>query len=1328
MEVAGGSSIGALRTFAASCCPQDGRKTGGGCCADALTFSVSPPPASDEFSHEVAAGFLFAEEMKIVRQLQAKCKEGRELIKVIYCSRSCARAFPPGVVADQADPKKTKQYHYAIYTGGVAVEHYTMLMLQPQMEKIKQLNAYCSQAVVLLSDNIQRTTVHENMTRVIPDVMMDALVDIMDVILQLNHLHDTKSSLRNDFSVFKRVFLHIKDDLPDADLVEKDIVRLQEFMGSSYQAKGSVWDSLRHNLTNVKRYDQVTYLLLRHCVIHIENDACMTPSSKFKYIRALSYLIAVLEGSDTWKKTNTLPGADKKVIEAAVKLIARFPVIPMFHETSIKPVRAFQSQGGTYKLEAVNGVAPLKNRDIMFDVVAASRDCKATCEAYLPRLMHAVNMGADQEYTQEQIDALYEVLVDGISHLSKWKSSFLLFLAWKYENPRTNEVLRATGIPMDSPFLEYERVTKHNYSDEEWLAMADIIYGVKSVVQILRESQLILAKCVRRKVYQQIQVFVQHTLLPILHRADKRKLGCTKLLHDIRAMCGDWVDSELLMSDFKKKRKERKFSQIPDRTASAPLCQIQMLRTAIDSMFAKRSMGDLNTKSTTSSILFSFKKDLDSSDAETLQEFYRKAGAFPVLLDLSATLNELGDFSHLWFRELYVELVKSVQIPAEISLPWLLVEHCLDGNTSRVEPVLAILDAYNDAGNCSLYDLQQQHLYDETEAEGKLCFDHFVFLLADRVYLHCKTLAAKNACREWIRDGSAQVNSLAPKNAPAIKLNSTLLALTKVFDAEEDDSKYKRILTQRHVSLFGRSYDLTFQLGQRVDALLGKDLEAWFTKFEASDATCYVAMLDMLKILKTTHASLSALGLVEFDDVLGETNDETVGCLLEHSTYVENAVRSRVHEQILQSILSDLCQHFSLKFDERRLIRMQLHEALTMTVGDQFAHEECLRKAKKHGLSRGSVFRSKIGNSAAAKAAKYGALEKAITGTHRVFFGEPHVEALCELLSQRELVDVANDCINFAVAKIEDVLALCIPALGSTIPPFRLPRFMYRTEGCYGYFEGKYKHLLDSDELEAQIFHCFREIGNALMFLLVLGSVLDTKAIQLKATQQPDHLGYPNGRHPHLFQCALERIDSMLEMSGIASEWEAAPDSQPEKMPNASSFYHVWCALEFLSCNPPRGCIGDSMMDDSAPLSLRGMFGDGVQFAGCTLVHLLGQRTLYDLWNVSQHVINVHHYEEVKAASDVQIALVSSKQGRQKGESCSVQTTVGTLDREMADKAAHFVVNAREMRATSKQVFHTLETAWPSGKRKPATFTPPSFTPPVKTPSSPLATHAQYLR
>ncbi|KAJ8575000.1 hypothetical protein ON010_g4213 [Phytophthora cinnamomi] len=1206
--------------------------------SDALALAASPPPASEEFAHEEAAAFVFTDEMRTVRQLQSKCEEGRALVNAIYCCRSCARAFPPGVVADEADPSKMRQYHHAIFTetniywwwwwcsaaaaggedqaaervlrpGGGAAERQHPAHDGAREHDARDPGRHDGRA----RGHHGRDSAAKPLAR-----HQKQFEKRLHCFQEVRRGEDAYGALRAVGHItvclcICRVFLHVKDDLPDAESVEKDIARLQEFMGSSYQAKGAVWDSLRHNLTNVKR---------------------------FKYIRALSYLMAVLEGSVVWKKTNSLPGADKKVIEAvrkassrlfnddvfvlaaslwstyvdvvlyyqAGKLIARFPVIPVLLETSVKPAKVLQSQG-SYRLESTNGVASCKNRDAIFDIVAASRDCKATCEAFLPRLMHMLNSVTDQEHDQGPNDTAYEVLVDGIAHICKWKSD------------GANNLWRE----ISSPDLE----------------------GVP-------------------------------------------------------------VEAREMSSDFKKKHKERKFSQIPDRTASASLCQIQMLRTAIDSMYAKRSMGDLNAKSSTPSAIFSFKKDLDSSDAESLQEFYHKAGAFPVLLNLSTTLDELADFSCLWFREQYLELAKSVQIPAEISLPWLLIEHSLDGASTRVEPVLAILDAYNDAGSCSLHELRQQHLYDEAEAEGKLCFDHFVFLLAERVYLHYKSLAAKDVCQQWSCHGTAPDRNLPVKSAVVAKLNPTLVSLNQALGVEEEDAKYESILTQRHVNVFGRNYDLTFQLGQRVDALVRKDLEGWFTKFEASDATCYVAMLEILKVLKRTHSSLSTLGLDEFDDVFEETNDESVECLL-NPLSVENPIQSRVHEQISQTIRTDLCQHFSLKFNYRRFIRMPLHEALVLKVGDQFAHEECLRKAKKHRLSRGSILRTKLGNSAAVKAAKYGALEKTITGTHRAYFGEPHIQALCELLPKRELLAVANDCIDFAVTKIEDVLALCIPALGSTIPPFRLPRFMYRTE--------------DSNELEAQIFHCFREIGNALMFLLVLGTIFNVNAIQSNATQQPVT---STERLPSLFQCALERIDSMLKRSEIALEWEAGPDSQPEKMPNASSFYHVWCALEFLSCNRPRGG-GDDSMEQGELLSVREMFGDGVQLAGCTLVHLLGQRTLYDLWNVSQHVLNVRHYEEVKTASETQVALVSSStKSRQKGEAPNLQTTVGTLDRDMEDKAARFVVNAREMRATSKQMFHTLELAWPSGPRSPATFAPPPFTPPLKTPSSPLG--AQYHR
>lgn len=42
----------------------------------------------------------------------------------------------------------------------------------------------------------------------------------------------------------------MREQLPDSEQVEKDLLRLQDFVSG---AKGSIWDSLRHNLTNVKR-------------------------------------------------------------------------------------------------------------------------------------------------------------------------------------------------------------------------------------------------------------------------------------------------------------------------------------------------------------------------------------------------------------------------------------------------------------------------------------------------------------------------------------------------------------------------------------------------------------------------------------------------------------------------------------------------------------------------------------------------------------------------------------------------------------------------------------------------------------------------------------------------------------------------------------------------------------------------------------------------------------------------------------------------------------------------------------------------------------------
>lgn len=196
-----------------------------------------------------------------------------------------------------------------------------------------------------------------------------------------------------------------------------------------------------------------------------------------------------------------------------------------------------------------------------------------------------------------------------------------------------------------------------------------------------------------------------------------------------------------------------------------------------------------------------------------------------------------------------------------------------------------------------------------------------------------------------------------------------------------------------------------------------------------------------------------------------------------------------------------------------------------------------------------------------------------------------------------------------------------------------------------------------------------------------------------------------------MFQRCLQRLHQTLHKTGIVAEWHAPPNSHPERMTSTSSFYHVWNALEFLSCTSRN------------EVTIREQFGDGIQLAGCTVVHLLGQRSLYELWNVNHHVLSVHHQEQTRARV---AAAATSKTSRAASGLANgdITQSVGSLGREMQDTAAAFAANATAQSWSSDKIFHVLEIAWPQpppassteprsgidGPRAP--LRPPAFVPP----------------
>lgn len=89
---------------------------------------------------------------------------------------------------------------------------------------------------------------------------------------------------------------------------------------------------------------------------------------------------------------------------------------------------------------------------------------------------------------------------------------------------------------MDTPTIEYERVLKHNYSKEELSALVDMISMVKSLANTLRNAEAKVSPFIRLNIHAEVQEFCQHTLLPLLHRVDKKHKSVKAVMLQLRSI------------------------------------------------------------------------------------------------------------------------------------------------------------------------------------------------------------------------------------------------------------------------------------------------------------------------------------------------------------------------------------------------------------------------------------------------------------------------------------------------------------------------------------------------------------------------------------------------------------------------------------------------------------------------------------------------------------------------------------------------------------------------------------------------------------------------
>ncbi|XP_072268911.1 cytoplasmic FMR1-interacting protein 1 isoform X3 [Pyxicephalus adspersus] len=630
-----------------------------------------------------------------------------------------------------------------------------------------------------------------------------------------------------------------------------------------------------------------------------------------------------------------------------------------------------------------------------------------------------------------------------------------------------------------------------------------------------------------------------------------------------------------------------------------------MVRTMLESLIAEKS----GSKKT-------LRSSLEGPTILDIEKFHRESFFYTHLLNFSETLQHCCDLSQLWFREFFLELTmgRRIQFPIEMSMPWILTDHILETKeASMMEYVLYSLDLYNDSAHYALTKFKKQFLYDEIEAEVNLCFDQFVYKLADQIFAHYKVVAGSLLLDKRLRSDCK--NQGANISQPV-------------------SNRYDTLLKQRHVQLLGRSIDLNRLITQRITAAMYKSLELAIGRFESEDLTSIVELEGLIEINRLTHKLLSKyLTLDSFDAMFREANHNV------------SAPYGRITLHVFWELNYDFLPNYCYNGSTYRFVRTVL----------PFSQE--FQRDKPPNAQPQYLYGSKNLNHA----------YSSIFSTYRNFVGPPHFKMICRLLGYQGIAVVMEELLKVVKSLLQGTILQYVNTLMEVMPKIcRLPRHEYGSPGILEFFHHQLKDIVEYAELKTVCFQNLREVGNAMLFCLLIeqslsleevcdllhaapfqnilprvhvkeGERLEAKMKRLESKYAPLHLvplierlGTPQqiaiAREGDLLTkerlcCGLSMFEVILtRVRGFLDDaiWRGPlPSNGVMHVDECVEFHRLWSAMQFVYCIP----VG------AHEFTVEQCFGDGLHWAGCMIIVLLGQHRRFNVLDFCYHLLKVQKHD-----------------------------------------------------------------------------------------------------
>ncbi|XP_064636208.1 cytoplasmic FMR1-interacting protein-like isoform X2 [Lineus longissimus] len=1164
-----------------------------------ISYTTSMDTNFEDRNAYVTGVAKYIEEATVHAELNVLLEEGFGYASMLYTWRCCSRALPQVKSNDQ--PNRVQIYEKIVE------------VLEPQVQKLTAFMYFQRKAIDRFCGEVKRLCHKEKKNDFVSEAYLLTLGKLLNMFAVLDELKNMKASVKNDNSAYRRAaqFLRV--------MSEAQSIQESQSLSMLLATQNKIRDNLKESLQLIPGYEDLLAEIVNLCVYMYENKTYVLPEEKHMMVKVMAFGLFLMDGAAKDGREININKLDarKRINLAKIdKILKQLEVVPLFGDMQICPFN-YIKRSPHYdpgKWQNCNSSAPSGQCNLL-ELIPGMREEHVRYISELARHSNEVTTTQrDNPRTDTENKELHDLALRGLQNLSTWTLTVIELYSWKLVNHTDHH--QNPHCPKEAE--EYERATKYNYSSDEKFALIEVIAMIKGLQLLMHRMEAVFIEAISRNIFTELQSFVQVTLRDPLRKAVKKQKEVVRsIITSVRDTCADWFrgvephDDPALKGQ--KDPSDGYQIRVPRRKVGPSSTQLYMVRTMLESLIDKG--GGKRT----------LRSAIDANSLIAIDDFHKTSFFWNYLLNFSGTLQKCCDLSQLWYREFFLEMTmgKRIQFPIAMSMPWILMDHILETkDASMMEYILYPLDLYNDSASYALTIFKKQFLYDEVEAEVNLCFDQFVYKLSDHVFAYYKHLAGSIMLDKRFRAECAQLGTRINFPTP---------------------NRYETLLKQRHVMVLGRSIDLNRLIGQRITIALQKSLDVAISRFESGDITGIVELEGLIECNKLTHKLLTKhLKLNEFEAMFKEANHNV------------SAPYGRITLHVFWELNYDFLPNYCYNMATNRFVKTHF------SLGQQ------LQRDKAPSVMHHYIWGTKDLNRAFSM----------IYSLYSNFVGTQHMRAICRLLGYQGVAVVIEELLKVIKSLCQGTIQMYVKTLLKVMPKAcKLLRYEYGSPGILGYFHATLKDIIQYPDLKTEVFQSFREIGNIILFTLIIEQNLSLEEVSDLKHANPFQNIIPKPYIPvkegdnkkekeqelkmmmkrleakyaalqvvpvitklgttkqadiaaegdlltrerlccglSMFEIVLTRIKSYLE----DAIWQGSePANGVMNIDECTEFHRLWSAIQFVYCLPV----------SETQFTVEQLFGEGLNWAGCALIVLLGQQRRFEALDICYHILRVNRID-----------------------------------------------------------------------------------------------------